>query len=181
MLSTNLTKYRLWLLPALAFGLAGCGLTQSVTEGTKSAFNSVFYKTITTLHLDFTAREALNIDTRENNSLSVPVVVRIYQLKNRKVFDKITYQQLLTEGDSLLKEDVLASREVVLRPGGDASLDMPMESEAKFVAVVGLFRNPDIDKEGWKQVLEREELDPDRPRVLQAGNNVLTLLPPGAK
>jgi type VI secretion system protein VasD len=40
------------------------------------------------LHLDFTAREALNTDSRESNSLSESVVVRIYQLKDRKTFDK---------------------------------------------------------------------------------------------
>nr|WP_256497755.1 hypothetical protein [Pantoea sp. B550] len=48
-----------WLLPLLAFSLAGCGATQSITDGTKSAFNAVFYKKIKVLHLDFTAREAL--------------------------------------------------------------------------------------------------------------------------
>jgi hypothetical protein len=34
------------------------------------------YKKIKILHLDFTAREALNTDARENNSLSESVVVR---------------------------------------------------------------------------------------------------------
>ncbi len=52
---------------------------QRVSEGTKSA-STPFYKKINTLHLDFTAREALNTDARENHSLSEPVVVRIYQL-----------------------------------------------------------------------------------------------------
>jgi hypothetical protein len=43
-LRTSLTKPARWLLPLLAISLTGCGLTQSVTDGTKSAFNSVFYK-----------------------------------------------------------------------------------------------------------------------------------------
>uniref|UniRef100_UPI001239CA17 type VI secretion lipoprotein TssJ n=1 Tax=Enterobacter hormaechei TaxID=158836 RepID=UPI001239CA17 len=78
-----------------------CGVRQSVTDGTKSAFNSVFYKKIKILHLDFTAREALNTDSRENNSLSEPVVVRVYQLKDRKTFDKTVYQQLLQDDVSI--------------------------------------------------------------------------------
>ncbi|POT57514.1 type VI secretion system lipoprotein TssJ [Citrobacter amalonaticus] len=175
MLRTNSTKTVVWALLALSLG--GCGLTQSVSESTKSAFSAVFYKKIKVLHLDITAREALNTDARESNSLSVPMVVRVYQLKDRKVFDKITYPQLLNEGDTLLKEDRLASRDLVIKPGGDASLDMPMEAETKFVAVVGLFRSPDVTNESWKQVLEREELDPDKPRVLEAGSNSLTLIP----
>ena len=130
MLRTSLTKPALWLLPLVAIGLTGCGLTQSVTDGTKSAFTSVFYKKIKILHLDFTAREALNTDARENNSLSESVVVRIYQLKDRKTFDKTVYQQLLKDGDTVLKADLLASRDVVVKPGGDASLDMPMEADA---------------------------------------------------
>ncbi|MGC0958509.1 type VI secretion system lipoprotein TssJ [Pantoea agglomerans] len=177
MLRTSLTKITRWLLPLLAFSLASCGVTQSVTDGTKSAFNAVFYKKIKVLHLDFTAREALNTDSRESNSLSEPVVVRVYQLKDRKTFDKMVYQQLLKDGETILKADLLATRDVVVKPGGDANLSMPMEEEAKYVAVVGLFRHPDMVNNTWKLVTEREDLDPDKPRILEAGNNHLTLQP----
>ncbi|MBS6033406.1 MAG: type VI secretion system lipoprotein TssJ [Pantoea sp.] len=177
MLRTSLTKTARWLLPLLAFSLAGCGVTQGVTDGTKSAFNAVFYKKIKVLRLDFSAREALNIDSRESNSLSEPVVVRVYQLKDRKTFDKTVYQQLLKDGETILKADLLASRDVVVKPGGDANLDMPMETDAQFVAVVGLFRHPDMVNNSWKQVIGREELDPDKPRILEAGNNHLMLQP----
>ncbi|WP_368545040.1 type VI secretion system lipoprotein TssJ [Enterobacter soli] len=177
MLRTSLTKISRWLLPLMVLNITGCGLTQSVTDGTKSAFNSVFYKKIKVLHLDFTAREELNTDARESNSLSEPVVVRVYQLKDRKEFDKTVYQQLLKEGDTLLKSDLLASRDLVVKPGGDASLDMPMEADAKFVAIVGLFRHPDMDNNTWRLVIERENLDPDKPRIVEAGKNHLTLQP----
>lgn len=176
MLRTSLTKTR-WLLPLMAFSLAGCGVTQGITEGTQSAFNAVFYKKIKVLHLDFTARQALNTDARENNSLSEPVVVRIYQLKDRKTFDKTVYQQLLREGDTILNADLLASRDIVIKPGGDVSLNMPMEEGAQFVAVAGLFRHPDRINNTWKLVIQREALDPDKPRILEAGNNHLTLQP----
>lgn len=46
----------------------------------------------------------------------------------------------------------------MINPGGDASLNMPLETQAKFVAVVGLFRHPDTERNTWKQVLAREEL-----------------------
>ncbi|AYU97875.1 type VI secretion system lipoprotein TssJ (plasmid) [Enterobacter asburiae] len=177
MLRTSLTKTIRWLLPLLAFSLAGCGVTQSITDGTKSVFNGVFYKKIKVLHLDFTAREALNTDSRESNSLSEPVVVRVYQLKDRKTFDKMVYQQLLRDGDTILKADLLASRDIVVKPGGDANLDMPMEEDAQCVAVVGLFRHPDMVNNTWKLVIGREDLDPDKARVIEAGHNHLTLQP----
>ncbi|WP_288476701.1 type VI secretion system lipoprotein TssJ [uncultured Pantoea sp.] len=177
MLHTNLTKTVRWLLPLLTFSLGGCGVTQSITDGTKSAFNAVFFKKIKVLHLDFTAREALNTDSRESNSLSEPVVVHIYQLKDRKTFDKTVYQQILRDGEQILKADLLATRDVVIKPGGDVNLDMPMEEEARYVAVVGLFRHPDMVNNTWKRVIGREDLDPDKPRILEAGNNHLILQP----
>ncbi|AWP34269.1 type VI secretion system-associated lipoprotein [Pantoea vagans] len=177
MLRTHLINPACWLPALLACSLTGCGVTQGITEGTKSAFNALFYKNINVLHLDFTAREALNTDSRESNSLSEPVVVRVYQLKDRNTFDKTVYQQLLKEGEAILQADLLASRDVVVKPGGDVSLNMPMEADAQFVAVVGLFRHPDTVNNTWKRVLQREDLDPDKPRILEAGNNHLTLLP----
>lgn len=177
MLRINLIKPTRIFLPLLLLVLTGCGLTQSVSEGTSSAVKSIFYKKIKVLRLDFTAREALNLDARENNSLSESVVVRVYQLKDKTTFEKTVYQQLLKESDVALSADLLASRDVVIKPGGDASLDMPMETDTKFVAVVGLFRHPDMANNSWKLVLGREELDPDKARVIEAGNNHLTLQP----
>ncbi|MTD42500.1 type VI secretion system lipoprotein TssJ [Erwinia sp. CPCC 100877] len=173
MLRTNLTKL---LLPLMVLGLSGCGLTQSVTDGAKSAVSAVFYKKIKVLHLDFVGREALNTDARESNSSPQPLVIRVYQLRDRKAFDKLVYQQLLKEGETLLTGDLLASRDVVLKPGNAAILDMPMDENTAYVAVVGLFRQPDMDKGSWKRVLERNELEPDKARVLEAGSNSLTLL-----
>jgi hypothetical protein len=47
------TVTRWWALTLIACGLlAGCGLTQTVTDGTVSITKSIFYKKIKTLHLD---------------------------------------------------------------------------------------------------------------------------------
>lgn len=173
MLHTTLTKrFSFILLPLL---LTGCGLTQKIGDGTSSVMKSVFYKEVKTLHLDVTARSELNTDDSENPSLSQPVMVRVYQLKDRKAFDRIVYQQLVTEGDDAAGDELLASRSLVVKPGADVSLDMPMEEAAQFVAVVALFRAPDMAKNDWKLVLTRDDLDPDKPRIIEASNNRLTL------
>ena len=97
MLRISLTKTACLLPPA-------CALPERMRThparlgGNKVCLQRRFYKKINTLHLDFTAREALNTDARENHSLSEPVVVRIYQLKDRQTFDRLVYQQLLEEG-----------------------------------------------------------------------------------
>ena len=157
--------------------LAGCGLTQSVADGTVSVTKSIFYKQIKTLHLDFNAREALNTDANDMSALSVPTMVRVYQLRDSKAFEQLDYQSLLVDGDASLKADLLSSREVVVKPGTGALLNMPMEKEAKFVAVVGLFRMPDSQKNSWRLVIDREVLLPDDPRVIELGNNALSLKP----
>ncbi|WP_302796419.1 type VI secretion system lipoprotein TssJ [Hafnia paralvei] len=157
--------------------LAGCGLTQSVADGTVSITKSIFYKQIKTLHLDFNAREALNTDANDMSALSVPTMVRVYQLRDSKAFEQLDYQSLLVDGDASLKTDLLSSREVVVKPGTGALLNMPMEKEAKFVAVVGLFRMPDTQKNSWRLVIDREDLLPDDPRVIELGNNALSLKP----
>lgn len=177
MLSTSLTKVVRWQPVVLAFSLTGCGVMQGITDGTRTTFTAIFYKNIKVLHLDFTAREVLNPDASESRMLSVPVMVRVYQLKDTKIFDKTTYLQLLKNGEAILEADLLTTRDVVLKPGGDARLDMPMEEGAKYVAVVGLFSHPDMEKNTWKLTIEREELEPDEARVIEAGNNTLTLKP----
>lgn len=176
MLLTTAWKSKIGL-PVLALLLGGCGLTQTVKDGTVAATQSLFYKQVKVLHLDFTAREALNIDAREANSASEPVLVRVYQLRDDKLFLKTVYQQLAGDGDEALNADLLASRNVVVKPGTAATLDMPLEKEARFVAIVGLFRHPDMEKNHWRLLLTREDLDPDKPRTLELGNNSLTLLP----
>lgn len=109
--------------------LAGCGLTQSVADGTASVTKSIFYKQIKTLHLDFSAREALNTDANDMSALSVPTLVRVYQLRDSKAFEQLDYQSLLVDGDASLKADLLSEREVVVKPGTGASLNMPMEKK----------------------------------------------------
>ncbi|MNG40105.1 Type VI secretion lipoprotein [compost metagenome] len=54
-------------------------------------------------------------------------------------------------------------------------MNVPMDPRARYVAVVGLFREPDAGT--WRLTLTRDELDPDRARVIELGDNRLTLRP----
>ncbi|MWL74839.1 type VI secretion system lipoprotein TssJ, partial [Escherichia coli] len=46
-----------------------------------------------------------------------------------------------------------------------------------FVAVAGMFMSPDQANDTWRLVLTRDDLDPDKPRIIEASNNRLTLQP----
>ncbi|MFW8062587.1 type VI secretion lipoprotein TssJ, partial [Klebsiella pneumoniae] len=54
---------------------------------------------------------------------------------------------------------------------------MPMDEDAQFVAVVGLFNRPDQKDNRWRLVLTRDDLDPDNPRTIELGDGWLGLVP----
>jgi type VI secretion system protein VasD len=164
---------------AIAFGLlvSGCGVTQSVSESTASMTQAIFYKQVRTLRLDFDGRQALNTDGTDMRALSVPVMVRVYQLRDGKSVNNATYDDLLRDADRLLAADLLDQRSLVIKPGEGAQLDVPLDENAEVVAVVGLFREPDLQLNDWRLLLTRDVLDPDRPRVIELGESRLTLRP----
>ncbi|WP_197064020.1 type VI secretion system lipoprotein TssJ [Rahnella aquatilis] len=162
------------LASGIAMLLAGCGLTQKVTDGTVAVTKSIFYKQVKTLHLDIRAREAMN-----NNAggLALSTVVRIYQLKDRKAFDSTDYPSLFASDSQALKADLVAEKDIRLQPGGAMIVDMPMEENAQYVAVAGMFMSPDQVNDTWRVILSRDDLSPDKARIIEAGNNSLTLKP----
>ncbi|MFP2166986.1 type VI secretion system lipoprotein TssJ [Enterobacter ludwigii] len=163
-------------LAALAAGitlmLAGCGLTQKVTDGTVAVTKSIFYKQVKTLHLDIRAREAVNSNA---GGVALSTVVRIYQLKDRKTFDTTDYPSLFRVDSQAIKSDMVAEKDIRLQPGAAVMVDMPMDENAQYVAVAGMFMSPDQLNNTWRVVLSRDDLDPDKARVIEAGNNRLTL------
>ena len=165
------------MLTVLTALLAGCGLTQSASDATAATARSIFYKQVKTLHLDFSARTALNTDGGDMNALSVPTLVRVYQLRDDTAVAQATYDRLLGDDAQLLAGALLDKRTVVVKPEAGAPLSVPMDKEARFVTVVALFRSPDTRTNSWRLTLARADLDPDRPRVIELVDNRLTLRP----
>lgn len=171
------TVFNLLKVVVLGALLSGCGLTQTVSDATTSTAKAIFYKKVKTLHLDFTGRAAMNTDMSDMRGLSVPTVVRVYQLRDNKIMDKATYDSVLNDADNLLRADLLDQQAMVIKPGEGAQLNVPLDQDAQFVTVVALFRTPDTQMNTWRLTLPRDDLDPDRARVIELGNNRLTLQP----
>ena len=165
----------LFSLVLLALPLGGCGLVQTVADGTAATTQAIFYKQVKTLHLDFSARTALNTDAGDMNALSVPTLVRVYQLRDATAVAQATYERWLGDDEQLLAGALLDKRTVVVKPEAGAPLSVPMDKEAQFVTVVALFRSPDTRTNSWRLTLTRADLDPDRPRVIELADNHLTL------
>src|SRR3989344_3300714 len=166
-------------LGVAAFGvlLSACGVTQSVTDATTSTTEAIFYKQVKTLHLDLSGRAALNTAGIDMNALSVPTLVRVYQLRDRKVLEKANYDSLLSQDEHVLSADLLDKRTLVVKPDQGVQLNIPLDKQARYIAVVALFREFDNRADTWRLTLARDDLDPDRARVIELGDNRLTLRP----
>jgi type VI secretion system protein VasD len=160
---------------ASAWLLSACGAWQSVSDASSSAYHAVFFKQVKVLNVDLSARDALNPD---DAGRATSVAVRVYQLKDRKMFDGASYEDLLKNDRTVLGQDLQASMASVLNPGASAGLAQPMEAETKYVAIVAFYRNPG-NGDGWKYVIEKKRLDADKPLKLELVDQLL-MAPDGA-
>ncbi|WP_341316947.1 type VI secretion system lipoprotein TssJ [Paraburkholderia sp. IMGN_8] len=151
----------------LALALPACGMWQSVKDGTADATRAVFETKVRQMSLVIVARSALNQDTR---GASLPVVLRIYQLKDERPFATASYAQLLGGSDAL-KAATLWSRDMTLGPGQTLKLSEPMDEAANYVGVAAFFRDTSdaewsvlVPKSQWKQT--------DPVRLVAAGRNL---------
>lgn len=139
----------------LALAVSACGMWQSVKDSTVAATQAVFETKVKQMNLVITARGALNQDA---HGASLPVVLRIWQLKDDRPFATATYAQLL-EGDDALKAATLGCRDVTLGPGQTLKLSEPMAGAANYVGVAAFFRDNShaewsvlIPKAQWKKI-----------------------------
>ncbi|KVU66766.1 type VI secretion system lipoprotein TssJ [Burkholderia ubonensis] len=147
--------------------LSACGAWQSVSDASTSAYRAVFFKQVKVLNVDFTARAALNPD---DAGRATSVAVRVYQLKDRKMFDGASYEDLLKSDRTALAQDLQADISTIVNPGASASLSQPMQRDTKYVAIVAFYRNPG-DLGAWKRVIEKKKIDADKPLKLELSKN----------
>ncbi|KWF63739.1 type VI secretion system lipoprotein TssJ [Burkholderia pseudomultivorans] len=149
--------------------LSACGAWQTVSDASSSAYHAVFFKQVKVLNVDLSARDALNPD---DAGRPTSVAVRVYQLKDRKLFDGASYDDLLKNDRTVLAQDLQASMGSVLNPGASASLSQPMQGETKYVAIVAFYRNPG-NGDGWKYVIAKKKLDANKPLKLELVDQLL--------
>ncbi|MFQ1017974.1 type VI secretion system lipoprotein TssJ [Gilliamella sp. BG7] len=157
----------------LTIWLTGCGMVQSISEKTSDFSNSIFTWDIRTLHLDITARSELNMDDEGRSS---PVVIRIYQLKEANTFDSVSYQDLVDQDSNVLKESLLESKEIVLKPNTAIAIDIPFDKKAKIVGITAFYKEPNIKDNSWRLVLKRRDLNINKPREIVAKQYTITLM-----
>ncbi|GCR04197.1 type VI secretion-associated protein [Escherichia coli] len=89
--------------------------------------------------------------------------------------ENITFHQVAKFSVPL--QDVLAKHTVWVKPEGTASLNVPLDKETQFVAIIGQFYHPDEKSDSWRLVIKRDELEADKPRSIELMRSDLRLLP----
>ncbi|MBB3262153.1 type VI secretion system protein VasD [Paraburkholderia bannensis] len=151
---------------------AGCGVAQAVGDSTVSAAKWAFTTQVKSMNVDLRARASINADA-QGQSLST--VVRFYQLKDATTFAQLTYSQLQSDDLNLLKADLVATKDVVLRPDASASLAEPMNADAQLVGVVAFFREP-VQSRVWKLAIAKKQWKKTDPVKIEVNGNELVLV-----
>lgn len=164
---------RWMMIPLVCCLFTGCGLSQSIKNGSVAVVNTLFYKKITTLRLTFVSRAASNSDAEQK---PLATMVRIWQLKTAGDIAAIDYSTLLLNAATQLGDNIVDSRELLITPQTTVNFTMPLHEAAQVVLVAGLFNRPDTNSNQWRLLLTRAELDADQPRLIQLSDGKLTLL-----
>jgi type VI secretion system protein VasD len=106
---------------------------------------SLFSKSPTTTQITVSADAQVNVDSRKR---ATPIAVRVYLLRNTTAFSTADFFSLWEKEQQTLAEAIQWREELMLKPGESRVLDRRDAADAKFVAVVGAFRN--IDKASWR-------------------------------
>jgi len=91
----------------------------------------------------------VNIGLHSNASLNpdrkgdpLPVVIRVYQLNDKGAFQSATFNQIWKNDEGILGKTLLSRNELILNPSSKDEVEVDRHTDAKYVAVVAIFRNP---------------------------------------
>ncbi|SFU23732.1 type VI secretion system protein VasD [Paraburkholderia aspalathi] len=165
-------QLRIGAAALIVLTVAGCGVGQAMKDSTVDAAKWAFTTQVKTMNMDLVSRSSLNVN---GAGQSLSTVVRIYQLKTPQAFQQLDYTQLQTNDLAALKADLLATKDVVLRPDASASISEPMSNDAAYVGVVAFFRDAGKDS-SWKLVIPKKQWKKTDPVKIEARDNTLNLV-----
>jgi type VI secretion system protein VasD len=95
------------------------------------------------------ADQSINPDQQGN---PYPIVLRIYELKQVSQFNQLGYFDLADSDANKLGPDLVAKREIELKPGDTRTFERDTPVETRYIGVIAGFRN--IDNAQWRAVTE---------------------------
>lgn len=114
------------LIICLLFSLSGCSLID-------------FFKAGGILFVNIKAEENINPST---NNIPSPVVLRVYQLKDKTIFNEANFLQLYHNDEDVLKNDLLSKRIITdLYPGNEKKITIPLMEGSQYIGVLVEYSN----------------------------------------
>jgi type VI secretion system protein VasD len=77
-----------------------------------------------------------------------PVVIRIYELKQTTLFNQLAFFDLMDADANKLGPDLVAKREIEIKPGETQTFDRDTPVETRYVGVIAGFRH--IENAQWR-------------------------------
>ena len=120
---------RLFVVIACAFLLSACG----------------------TPALKFGVSSTADINKNEYGE-PLAVVVRVYQLKDKRSFENASFDELWKEDYKALGNDLVMKEEVTMDPAYQRHLELPRHDQAEYLAVMAVYREP--ENMSWRDIDE---------------------------
>lgn len=136
---------RLVLLGLVAV-LGGCAIANSVADPE------------TTLRIE----PAINVNPDAKGRPS-PLVIRLFELDSRHAFRTADFFKLYDEPEQTLGADLVASGDIVVRPGRVYKHAMSLNRETRYIGVLAAFR--DIRNAQWRLVFKADPRGYDEVRI----------------
>jgi type VI secretion system protein VasD len=100
------------------------------------------------LVLNIAANASVNPDSSGRGS---PIVVRVYQLKDEAAFSGAEFFALYDQEQGTLGPALISRQEFELAPGEQRTVDFALAADARFIGVIGAFR--DIRNAQWRTLI----------------------------
>lgn len=124
----------------------------------------------TPLQVKLAAARHLNPDATNH---SLPVQVRIYQLRDNNDFRQATFTELWQNDREALGSSLLSRREISLAPGAKTQLNLMRNPEATYIGAIAIFRKPQAGHwRGYKRIGRSMPLTHTQMQISLIGNRL---------
>ncbi len=86
----------------------------------------------------------------DSNGRPSPLVVNVYELKSKSLFEALDFFSLYDSADKFLGPDLLVKKEIYLQPGEKLVYQADVNSNVEYVGFVAAYR--DINNSNWRAI-----------------------------
>ena len=108
----------------------------------KKRFFLLLSLSLTALTACSTSTLKITVQADDTVNHSLPVLIRIYTLKNTQKFNEATFRELWHNDKSILGNSLVSQQSFSIAPGATHIITLFKKSNTRFIGVVGLFCHP---------------------------------------